>query len=458
MRRAAALILLLVLYAATSLSWLIVIPPFDAPDEIAHYDHARYIAVTGHLPDHVPATVQEGDWYVSHWPQPPLYYLLLSPIIRGIRAEAVAPLHFVAFDPADESIAGPTARRVIFQERGDRPATRALYLGRLLSWTFGAGLVVALFAALGHTGASERTRTLLIASLLLVPSFTGNLVMVNNDSLAALTAAVAVAALFRLVTRVHAPGTAAWFMSGLLIGLALLSKSTTSFLLPMAALGATMGAERSVPVVVRRVLVMGLGVLLCVGPGAIRNWLVFGDPFASTLATVLRRFNPPPPSWTFWGPTLYVEVSRALFEGFAAQFGYTSAMPRAHGVWLMYGLAAAGVLLLAAIATIGLAILGRGTPPEIRVARLAVVGLLAHLAALYGINSVVYAAAGRHMLPIVAPALALVYLGGVLIVRPLARHGRAANARLVPAGIVVGLAACWVSVFVDLAMRFRFGG
>jgi hypothetical protein len=89
------MLVLLLLYAATSLSWLIVTPPFDAPDETAHYDYARYIAATGHLPDHVPTAVREGNWYTTHWPQPPLYYVLLSVVVRAVHAEAIAPLAFL---------------------------------------------------------------------------------------------------------------------------------------------------------------------------------------------------------------------------------------------------------------------------------------------------------------------------------------------------------------------------
>jgi len=237
-----------------------------------------------------------------------------------------------------------------------------------------------------------------------------------------------------------------------------LSKSTTSFLLPMAVAGSAMGAHRSPRVVIRRLIAMGVGVLVCVSASAVRNMLVFGDPFGSPLAAVLRHFNPPPASWSLVGSTLYVEVSRALFEGFVAQFGQGVAMPRSPDVWLVYGLAAIVILVLCAIAAIGVAILGRGTPTEIRVTRLALVGVLAHVAALYAINSVFFAAAGRHMLPVVALTLTLVYAGGTLIARAVSRPRLDAVARLVPAAAVVLLAACWVCVFVDMAMRFRFGG
>jgi hypothetical protein len=55
-----------VLYAAIALCWLCVLPPFEGPDELQHYDYARYVAVTGHLPNRIPATPNEG-WYTGRW-------------------------------------------------------------------------------------------------------------------------------------------------------------------------------------------------------------------------------------------------------------------------------------------------------------------------------------------------------------------------------------------------------
>ena len=36
-----------VLYLAVVTAWLLVLPPFEGPDELHHYDYARYVAATG---------------------------------------------------------------------------------------------------------------------------------------------------------------------------------------------------------------------------------------------------------------------------------------------------------------------------------------------------------------------------------------------------------------------------
>jgi hypothetical protein len=451
------MLVLLLLYAATSLSWLIVTPPFDAPDETAHYDYARYIAATGHLPDHVPTAVREGNWYTTHWPQPPLYYVLLSVVVRAVHAEAIAPLAFLEFDPAETH--GPSARRIIFREPGDRAATRALFLGRLVSWTFGAGLVLALFAALGAAGASDRTRVLLIASLVLVPGFTANLAVVNNDSLAAWLAASSAAVLFTIVARPETRGLSAWFGLGVLIGVALSSKSTTSFLVPMAVVSCLAGARWSARVAGARLCAIGVGVMLCLSATVARNWMTFGDPFASSLAAILPRFHPPPPSWTLTGSELYIEVSRSLFTGFTAQFGWAGATPRSAAIWWLYGTLLMVVVVLCSIAAIALGVLGRGTPAAVRLTRVAALGVGVHLVSLYVINGVMFAASGRHLLPVVAPAVVLVYCGAAVVARALAPRGLLFPVtRAIPAAVLMLLTAAWVSVFVEMTLRVRYGG
>jgi hypothetical protein len=450
------MLVLVLLYAATSLAWLIVTPPFDAPDETAHYDYARYIAANGHLPDHVPTAVREGDWYTTHWPQPPLYYALVSVVIRAVHAEAIAPLPLLEFDPAESS--GPSARRVIFREPGERATTRALLLGRLVSWTCGAGLVLALFAALGAAGAADRTRLLLIASLVLVPGFTANLAVVNNDGLAAWLAAASAAWMFRLIARPDAHGRSAWLGLGVLIGLALSSKSTTSFLAPMAVVSCLMGAPQSARAAVARLFTVGVGTMLCLSVAVARNWITFGDPFGSSLAAILPRFHPPPASWTLTGPELYIEVSRSLFSGFTAQFGWAGAMPRSAAIWGLYGALLAMVIVLCLIAAIGIGVRGRGTPAAVRLTRVAALGVGVHLVSLYIVNGVMFAASGRHLLPIVAPAIVLVYQGAAIVARALGSRGLLTVTRALPATVLMLLAAAWVSVFVEMTLRVRYGG
>ncbi len=454
--RLAPALFLLALYATTTLPWLIVVPPFDSPDEIAHYDYGRYIARTGHLPDRVPTSLEMDGWFTSHWPQPALYYQALSRLIlaAGAADSPVKPL--IAGDPATRTVRGPSARFIVFFEPPGSNVARAMYHGRLLSWSFGAIAALGLFAALGAIDASPRTRVLVVSLVLLVPGVAAHITAVNNDALAAMTAALGAA----WILRASAGGRCdarVWLVAGLLVGVAQLSKATTSLLIPMA-LTAIIGATPVWRDRVRLALVFAAGVVLCLAGVWIRQWIVFGDPFASALAASPARFHPVPPTWTLMHRDLYAGVTEKLFEGFFAQFGWSESMPRSVVVWRLYRVVSWIALALMAVAAFVVAGRARGASTAVRVARVCGVGLVAHLAALFYINSIFLAPSGRHLLPALAPLLVLACIGARVVDAALERRGLTWIATLAPVALLFAMAAAWVTVLAELVMGFRFGG
>lgn len=69
--------LLLAARFALGVGYSLVIPPWESFDEPGHFQYARYIAVTGHLLD---PNDPEAERIWSRF-QPPLYYLLVAPIL-----------------------------------------------------------------------------------------------------------------------------------------------------------------------------------------------------------------------------------------------------------------------------------------------------------------------------------------------------------------------------------------
>ena len=72
-------LLLAALYASTALLWFVITPPFEAPDENAHYDFIAFLATERRLPDANPAT--RAGWNFQEWMQPPVYYALIAPVV-----------------------------------------------------------------------------------------------------------------------------------------------------------------------------------------------------------------------------------------------------------------------------------------------------------------------------------------------------------------------------------------
>src|SRR5512139_659991 len=117
-------------------------PIFEASDEVSHYAVAQHIADTGALPVQQPgvktAWEQEGS-------QPPLYYLLVSPMARLIdtRDAAARMTRNPHAAPGDPSL-DANRNLVIHSPAEDFPwrnTTLAVHLMRILSILMGAGTI-----------------------------------------------------------------------------------------------------------------------------------------------------------------------------------------------------------------------------------------------------------------------------------------------------------------------------
>lgn len=130
------------------------------------------------------------------------------------------------------------------------------------------------------------------AAVLLVQGYALNLSQVTNDALAAPLAAAALLALVRLVGRGLGFGRS--LATGVLVGLSLLTKMTTVFLVPAILIAFTLLAfsRRETPGrLARHLLLVSAPVALLVAPWLIRNLYVYGDlsgaiPAASLLGPI----------------------------------------------------------------------------------------------------------------------------------------------------------------------------
>jgi 4-amino-4-deoxy-L-arabinose transferase-like glycosyltransferase len=211
--RYSVLILLLAYFLVGGL-FAIFTPPWQAPDEPAHYNYVAQVARDGCCP-----RIEIGDWdspyleqlkalrfkpsllgrfssiqYEDH--QPPLYYLLQTPLFLLTKGSLIAL--------------------------------------RLLSVTLGAGIVVCAYA-LGRAILPERPQVALAAAALVafLPQHIAILASVNNDALGNLIIAVT---LLATVYYMQARNIHEWHL-GLLVGIGLLTKVSTIFLvglLPLA--------------------------------------------------------------------------------------------------------------------------------------------------------------------------------------------------------------------------------
>lgn len=292
----------LLAYAALAYGYVTLTPPWQNPDEPAHFNYVAYVATTGGLP-----VLQPGDWdsgllqrlktgtlqpsddigrirYES-W-QPPLFYLLAAPIYR-LGPSDTALYRLRAFD----AVLGGITLLVAY-------AAARLVLVPLL----------AAVVPLAMTG---------------VPMFTAVSASLSADPLANLFAAALVLTL--LLRRPVPP-----ILLGVLLGLGLLTKLELAIFVPLAIGVIALGPRRS--------LRERVGVLL-VAAAVTTPWLVhqvtsygWTDPFAiarhSAVVTDQQRFSGFSARWL-------EQFATVSFHSFWAQFGWMSvvAPDRLYLIW-----------------------------------------------------------------------------------------------------------------------------
>src|SRR5262245_57005579 len=227
------------LFLATG--YTVLTPSFEAPDENDHYYYAFHLANAGHLPlspgivaaRGLPPT--EGANLAHH---PPLYYAVLAACL------CVSQQTDTVFSPRTNPHFGDPAhasQHLHFLHGADDarpwPAGHLVLLGlRWVSVLFGLGSVLCVHW-LGRVCCPEQPRVADAAALLVscLPMWSFLHGVLNSDSLATLLASASLAML-ALIARSDRLQARTAIGTGVLLGLALLTKITTLFLAPLAAI------------------------------------------------------------------------------------------------------------------------------------------------------------------------------------------------------------------------------
>jgi 4-amino-4-deoxy-L-arabinose transferase-like glycosyltransferase len=445
------------LYAAIQVCWFLTIPPFEGPDELQHYDHLRYVAVTGHLPDKVPTQVNEDGYFTGEWTQETAYYWVLGLVLRltGFQDAAVGgSLHQ---NPHSIWTGGQAAS--VFTHGDPLPPHLAagLLVGRLASVLFGLGTLVAVFAAVRLCTGDPRIATLAASCVALVPQFGAQHVFVTNDTAATLWASVASVLVVWFLVRTEQP---AWWLGaaiGLATGLAIATKLTAGVVL--VAMPLALWCRRRDVAWWPQLIAWGGGLAMTAGVAFGRNWIVFGDPLATSLKKALvQQFA----FRTVFDPRAlasYVDLVKMLFRGVWASIGWGGWAPRDSWIDLLF--AALTALLLVCL---GVAIrmtlartreLVNGTRDALAV-MLAV--FLLHGAAFMVSISMFAGYSARYFLPMIVPFIVIAVMGAQRLFGAVQRRFGVEAVRWTLVALPVLLAAAWLGTFAASLIAFHFEG
>jgi 4-amino-4-deoxy-L-arabinose transferase-like glycosyltransferase len=396
-------------YALLAGGYAAATPPWNNPDEPAHYNYVDHVARTGTLP-----ILQPGDWdydllerlkhnrFTSNervdslryegW-QPPLYYLLAAQVYRAAPADSqLARIQSLrAFDIALGAaillVAYLVAREVF------RPASPGPPRPHSLTPPLSEALALAVPIAMVG-----------------VPMFTAMSAAITNDALANVLAALLTLALVRLVDRPATTRSA--LLLGVLLGLALLTKLSLVVFVPLGLAAMATGAwrRRQAARHLAHLALLALAVMFVVlAPWLIRQGLIYGwdDLLASKRHEVVvvgqPRFSGL--SWEYvrhWTTT--------FFHSFWAQFGWMGipATDWLYRTWGAVTLAACAGLFVRTARAMG----GRAKPRSVdpRPALLAALCIGMLVAILY-YNLAFEQAQGRYLFPAL-PAICTLLVAG----------------------------------------------
>jgi len=430
-------------YLVLGATYSLIVPVFEAPDEPMHLYYAYFVAEHRRLPNQLtnpPEAPGEGH-------QPPLYYLLLSPLSRLMPLPAqllqdIAQLDWATWQLPPSQVrdwyearprllhlappAGEGASRGAAHFRLDPEQEYALggwrltvHVLRLVSLLLGVMVVCGTYLMARQVGAGPAYAALGTALVAFLPQFLFISGTISNDNLAnALAAVVLVLWANYWRSALNAPRA---ILIGGLCGLALLAKMTTSFLLPLGAVAALMlGRPWWRGLLLAALLLLSAGAV--VSPWLLRNLLLYGDPLAIQMQIhTLGGPGRPLPTHSLLSPYFLCYLPKTLLLSFRGVFGHMDLPGTLRGALVFYA------VLTASVGAVLLRLAGRDRedfPGQRRLVAWLILGLALAIGLIIHYNLTFPQAQGRYLFPTLPAVGTLGALGVERLTRRRHRLGR----------------------------------
>jgi hypothetical protein len=332
---------LVVALIALALVYSVVTPIFEGPDEIWHYAFADHMANGGGLPVFDAA---QPATFLRNGAHPPLYYWSIAALIAPIdRSDFPTDYRFNLANPLVTK-GGQSDRPNLFihTAREDFPyrnATLAAHIARLISVILGAITIVGVWVVARRLlRGNDRLALIATALAAFVPQFVYGVATINNDALAAAAATWTLYALLRWMD----DRSVKWsIITGVSLGVTLLSKIGMIALVPLPALALLLAKDinhegaktqgntkkslrvfvsswfhsRQWSLILRAAAIMYGVAFIVAGWWYLRNWTLYGDPLAWREWQALVGAGRVPPT-----PMDFIRDMIGLFGTFWADF------------------------------------------------------------------------------------------------------------------------------------------
>ncbi len=282
-RTALPLGIVLILFIIFSVTYSLITPVFEAPDERDHFLYANWLA-DGHPIPHIIDDLKTVGHEIG---QPPLYYALVASVIASIdRTDATS---IVPANPYWRDGAGVNAHYHTDAERFPyQKSILAVHIGRLVSVFMGTGTIIATY----YLARKIMPQTALWAAAMVAfnPQFVFLSGVLNNDNLIILLSTLTLLLLINIL-QASSPKKWRYLLLGGLWGASILTKLSGLALGAVIILGLSYSAwqKRSYKQATVGLWLVFLGLIIVSGWWFWRNWMVYGDPLAWKAMLVVNQ-------------------------------------------------------------------------------------------------------------------------------------------------------------------------
>lgn len=319
-RRHALLWLIVIGYLGLGLIYANVIPIFEGPDEVAHFEHARFISDHGALPSEARPGFPDHIQTAGH---SPLYYLVGALLILRVDTSAYRswprnPYFSYGTDTLGQNVFRHTAQED-FPYQG---VSLAVHILRLWSLALGAGTIVATYFLARLVSPLETWLAVGAAAFVaFLPQFIFMSSIVNSDNLVNFMSAVSMIQIVRIGAG-RDTTTRGFVLLGSLLGLAQIAKGSALALIPVTAFAVILGCRamdrRSL---LKNIALASVAFFIISGWWYARNILLYGDPLALNWRRIAY------PDALRHGPLTFEQVAefaRQVGGSFWARFGWAN--------------------------------------------------------------------------------------------------------------------------------------
>lgn len=325
---------ILICYIILSVTWAIVNPPFESPDEVNHFSYIQYISQRGSLP----RPGDDGFIFIAASHHPPLYYGVSAVLYTvatemgmpntdlGIWLKRVNPNYIWNNPQTNKEHNLFLHPETIFKPGNSYPYD--LLMLRLFSVLLGTVSLIYAFKTSMLVFRSNLLLSLFAAgSMAFLPQFTYVTTSTTNDNSAILMGALLLYSVILLQKNIHAANGRHFFLLGLLQGVSVLAKISLLSLAPII-LWLLFKLRTSWKKRLINLALFCFGFALIAGWWFYRNYQLYGDIIARPW-----NVNPAGQSWEYDPKSLLSPYFMSSFflenvsQSFVGKFGHMSILP-----------------------------------------------------------------------------------------------------------------------------------